>query len=359
MSTARVFKRSYSDIVRLSNAKKGAVTIKYGPGGRSSSSGLTVTVFGCTGFLGRYVVNRLGQVGSSIITPWRGDEDSKRHLKIMGDLGQITSLKFDIYNQDQLAECVRHSDIVINLIGRDYATKSFTLNNANVDSARNIAHVCREEGVGALVQLSHLSASESSPSEYLRAKWLAEQAVREEYPQATVVRSATMFGHEDRFLHQIGWMANFPALPVPNDGKTVRRPVYVGDVAQAVSNIAVSADAQGKTFELFGFPQGVHVRRIVDLWIELTRKPISKAYVPKFAMSAYSKFVDAVSPYPKIHPDGVTRLHLDEHPVGNLQTFADAGVLKPKILEYEMLEYVRRYRKADVYHLPGRIPTDN
>jgi len=35
-------------------------------GGRSSVAGLTATVFGCTGFLGRYVVNKLGRVGTTV-----------------------------------------------------------------------------------------------------------------------------------------------------------------------------------------------------------------------------------------------------------------------------------------------------
>ena len=57
----------------------------------NSVSGHVATVFGCTGFLGRYIVNRLAQKGTQVIVPYR-DEDEKRHLKLMGDLGQIVPL---------------------------------------------------------------------------------------------------------------------------------------------------------------------------------------------------------------------------------------------------------------------------
>jgi NADH dehydrogenase (ubiquinone) 1 alpha subcomplex subunit 9 len=82
-----------------------------------------VTVFGCTGFLGRYVVNKLARKGTQVVVPFRGEDDEKRHLKLMGDLGQVVPLRFDLRDPASLVECVRHSDTVYNLIGRDYQTK--------------------------------------------------------------------------------------------------------------------------------------------------------------------------------------------------------------------------------------------
>jgi NADH dehydrogenase (ubiquinone) 1 alpha subcomplex subunit 9 len=80
-------KRSYSSIVK--QATTGKVFVNQGPGGRSSTSGHVVTVLGCTGFLGKYLVNRIGQTGSVVVAPYRGAEEYVRHLKPMGDLGQI------------------------------------------------------------------------------------------------------------------------------------------------------------------------------------------------------------------------------------------------------------------------------
>src|SRR5271156_7123230 len=57
-------------------------------GGRSSLGGHTATVFGATGFLGRYIVNRLARQGCSVVVPYR-EEMAKRHLKVTGDLGRV------------------------------------------------------------------------------------------------------------------------------------------------------------------------------------------------------------------------------------------------------------------------------
>lgn len=82
---------------------------KYGKGGRSSVNGLTVTVFGATGFVGRYLLSELGMIcfflmldevnifyqqflgacGTRVYVPFRGDELEVRHLKPMFDLGQV------------------------------------------------------------------------------------------------------------------------------------------------------------------------------------------------------------------------------------------------------------------------------
>ena len=66
-----------------------SVNYKRGTGGRSSFSGNVVTVFGCTGKIGRILLNRLGREGYNVVAPFRGDDYFARHLKLCGDLGQI------------------------------------------------------------------------------------------------------------------------------------------------------------------------------------------------------------------------------------------------------------------------------
>ncbi|KAG6376956.1 hypothetical protein JVT61DRAFT_990 [Boletus reticuloceps] len=112
-------KRALHDLVTLPGRK---AVVSSGVPGYSAVSGHVVTVFGCTGFLGRYLISKLARMGTQVIVPYR-EEDEKRHLKPMGDLGQIVPMEWDIRNEEQIAECLRHSDIVYNLVGRDYETK--------------------------------------------------------------------------------------------------------------------------------------------------------------------------------------------------------------------------------------------
>lgn len=227
---------------------------KQGTGGRSSFSGVSATVFGSTGFLGRYVVNRLSRVGTQLTVPYRGDPHDVRHLRLMGDLGQISLFDYSLHDAESVEKMVKYSNVVINLIGKDFETRNFDFNDVHVDGARMIAKAAKDAGVERLIHVSALNADVNSPSKFLQSKALGELAVKEEFPSATILRPGTVFGHEDKFLNYYAYLRNLPlGIPLIDGGmKTTKMPVYVADIAQAVVNSVNDMTSAGKTYELVG-----------------------------------------------------------------------------------------------------------
>lgn len=176
-------------------------------GGRSSLGGHTATVFGATGFLGRYVVQRLAQRGCTVVVPFR-DEMAKRHLKVTGDLGRVVFMEFDLRNTPSLEESVRHSDVVFNLIGRDYPTKNFDLEDVHVEGPERIAEAVAKYDVDRFIHVSSYNADKKSPSKFFRTKARGEEIVRSIFPETTIVRPAPLFGFEDRLLRKLAGATN-------------------------------------------------------------------------------------------------------------------------------------------------------
>ncbi|KAF7721169.1 hypothetical protein EC973_005136 [Apophysomyces ossiformis] len=327
--------------------KTGQPMIKYGRGGRSTTNGHIATVFGCTGFLGRYVVNKLAREGTQVVVAYR-DPDEARHLKVTGDLGQIVPLEFDLRNKQQLMECVRHSDIVYNLVGRDYETKNFTFEDVHVHGSRTLAEICAEAGVARFVQVSALNASEDSTSKFLRSKALGEKAVKEVIPDATIVRPGTMWGHEDRFLNRIGAGDGWQFWV--NEGQTKIRPVSAVDVAQAMNVMLTAESTAGKTYELYG-PKEYTIEQIYQVAREISLKPLPIYPIPtpiaKFAATLLDKL-----PYNQmISPDLIERMTMDDKPTPGALTFEDLYI-EPMQFDNVAIQFLRRFRSNAVFDLP-------
>lgn len=174
---------------------------------RSSLGGHTATVFGATGFLGRYIVNRLATRGCTVVVPFR-EEMAKRHLKVTGDLGRVVFMEYDLRNTASIEESVRHSDVVYNLVGRDYPTKNFSLEDVNVEGAERIAEAVAKYDIDRFIHVSSHNANKKSPSEFFRTKARGEEVVRSIFPETTLVRPAPLFGYEDRLLHKLAGVTN-------------------------------------------------------------------------------------------------------------------------------------------------------
>ncbi|KAJ7069878.1 NADH dehydrogenase [Mycena amicta] len=323
-------KRAYHDIQTLPSTNKPIVS--YGPPGYSAVSGHTVTVFGCTGFLGRYLVSRIAKMGTQVIVPYR-DEDEARVFKPMGDLGQIVRMEWDIRNEEQIAECVRHSDIVYNLSGRDYETKNFDFESVHVSGAERIASIAAQSGVSRFIHVSHLNASATSESKFYQTKALGEERVKAAFPTATIVRPGTIYGYEDKLLNSI---AVSPWWWTLNHGKTKVRPVHVLDVSQALADLMTASHLSSRTLALPG-PSTLTYEYLLDLVSAVTLRS-SHSYAPEMPRGLATAIAKVAQSVCEVVGD-----------------WEELGIT-PSEIEPLALKYLRRYRSSDTYTDPVEFP---
>jgi len=53
----------------------------------------------------------------------------------MGDPGQLIPFKWDIRDKDSIREACKNSNVVINLTGRKWDTRNFTMREVHVEAA--------------------------------------------------------------------------------------------------------------------------------------------------------------------------------------------------------------------------------
>ncbi len=207
-----------------------------------------VTVFGGSGFLGRYVVRALLARGARVRVVARNPGDGW-FLKTQGGLGQTQFVAADIRKPDSVARALVGVDAVVNLVG--ILTGDFQA--FHVDGARTIAQAAANAGAAGLVHVSAIGADSASPSAYGRSKGDGEAAVLAAFASATILRPSIVFGREDQFVNRFaGLIARLPVVPIIR-GPARFQPVYVGDVAETIARLLAEPSAYaGATLELGG-----------------------------------------------------------------------------------------------------------
>ena len=190
----------------------------------------TIVVLGGTGFVGRYVVNRLVAAGLRVIVPTRR-RDHAQHLCVLPTLNVVEA---DVNRAGELVRLTQGASAVVNLIGILDETGQQTFHNAHVTLASNVIAACKASGVRRLVHMSALHADPAGPSRYLRTKGDAETAVAASGLHWTLIEPSVIFGREDRFLNLFAkFLRVLPLLALPCADARFQ-PVFVGDVAECI-----------------------------------------------------------------------------------------------------------------------------
>lgn len=315
-------------------------------GGRSSLGGHTATVFGATGFLGRYIVNRLARQGCTVVVPYR-EEMAKRHLKVTGDLGRVVFMEYDLRNTQSIEESVRHSDVVYNLVGRKYPTKNFSLEDVHIDGLERIAEAAAKYDVDRFIHVSSYNADLNSPSEFFRTKARGEELARSIFPETTIVRPAPMFGFEDNLLHKLAGVTN---LFTSNHMQEKYWPVHAIDVGHALERMLQEDWTTAKTFELYG-PREYTTKQIselVDREIIKNRRHIN---VPKRILKPAAYWMNRLIWWPTMSADEVEMEFIDQKIDPTALTFKDLNI-EPADLDAWTFHYLQGYRSYQYSDLP-------
>ncbi|CAF9927497.1 MAG: NADH-ubiquinone oxidoreductase 40 kDa subunit [Gomphillus americanus] len=316
-------------------------------GGRSSLGGHTATVFGATGFLGRYIVNRLANKGCTVIVPFR-EEMAKRHLKVTGDLGRVQFLEWDLRNTQSIEESVRHSDIVYNLVGRMYPTKNFTLEDVHVEGAERIAEAVAKYDIDRFVHVSSYNASKDSPSEFFRTKARGEEVVRSIFPETTIVRPAPMFGFEDYLLHRLASATN---LFTSNSMQERFWPVHAPDVGAALEKMIEDDNTASQTYELYG-PTNYSMKEISELVDREIVKQRRHINIPKIIAKPINETLNKLLWWRVGSGDEIEREFIDQEIDKTAKTFEDLGINEPADLKGLTFHYLQDYRSSSYTDLP-------
>ena len=268
-----------------------------------------ITIYGGSGFIGRHVVRAIARTGARMRIAVRRPELAG-FLQPLGSVGQINAVQANVRYPQSLLAAAEDADAVVNLVGILFPSGKQTFKSVMDEGAGHVAEAARQAGARTLVHVSAIGASATAPSIYARSKGAGEQAVKQVFPDAVILRPSIVFGPEDDFFNRFAALARIsPALPLIGGGKTKIQPVFAGDVAKAVIAALTGKTEADAPYELGG-PEVLTMKEIMQRVLAYTMRKRLLISEPFWLAKLQGAFLQML-PTPMLTVDQVRMLETD------------------------------------------------
>ncbi|WP_419903012.1 complex I NDUFA9 subunit family protein [Kiloniella sp.] len=310
----------------------------------TKNSPKVITVFGGSGFIGRYVVSMLARDGWQVRVPTR-DPQGVKYLLPSSSVGQVVPIAVDIRDQESITHVVAGSSAVINLVGILFESGRQRFDILQSQLPGLVGTAARDCQVSAFVQMSAIGADLNSASAYGRTKGEGEEAAREGFPGVTVIRPSIVFGPEDDFFNRFAKMASVsPFLPLVGGGEVKFQPVFVQNVAEAILKAVNDPEKYGgKTYELGG-PRILSFRECLESMLKHVNCRRLLVPLPLWLAWLQALFFELL-PQPPLTRDQLKMLERDNVVSREAMGFRDFGI-DPVDVRVVLPTYLSRYREG-------------
>lgn len=310
-----------------------------------------VTIYGGSGFVGRYIARRMAKAGWRVRVAVRRPNEAI-HVKPYGVVGQVEPLFCNIRDDASVLAVMQGADAVVNCVGTFDRKGRNNFDAVQHKGAERIARLAAQQGVAQLVYISAIGADADSDSIYARTKALGEADIQAHFPSAIILRPSVIFGPEDGFFNRFASITRFgPILPVVG-AETKFQTVYVDDVASA-AEMGIKGQAKPGIYELGG-PEVQTFRALMHQMLDVIRRRRLIVNIPFWSANIMAGVMEAVQTLSlglipaQITRDQVRTLRVDNVVSEGAKCFADLGI-EPVAAEAVLPDYLWRFRPAGQY----------
>ncbi|KIC40448.1 3-beta hydroxysteroid dehydrogenase [Ruegeria sp. ANG-R] len=311
-----------------------------------------VTIYGGSGFVGRYIARRMAAEGWRVRVAVRRPNEAM-FVRPYGAVGQVEPTLCNIRDDASVAAAMQGVDAVVNCVGVLNELGNNAFDAVQADGAERIARLAAAHGVDRMIHISAIGADPESDSDYSRTKAQGEAGVLQHMPNAVILRPSVIFGTEDQFFNRFAGMTRMsPFLPLVG-ADTQFQPVYVDDVAQAAVQ-GVLGKATAGVYELGG-PEVKSFRALMQQMLDVIHRRRIIVGLPFWVAKIMAGVLDIVKfvsfqlfPNNILTRDQLKNLRRDNVVAEDARGFADLGI-EPATLDSILPEYLWKFRPSGQY----------
>ena len=240
-----------------------------------------ILVTGGTGFIGRALIRHLVEAGYQVRTLIRPSQSSPRLPRGVPVEVAVAALN----DERSLRAALVGVDTIYHLASVERSGVEADLLEVDVRGTQSVLNAARDAGIDRFFYLSHIGAERASAYPIFKAKAIAEEYIRRSGLDATILRSAIVYGRNDGFttgMAQLLYGLPFVFL-LSGDGSNLMQPLWVEDLVTCMAWALEDSATRNQTYDLGG-PEFLSMREVVitimaQLGVRRSLIPISPPYM--------------------------------------------------------------------------------
>jgi len=263
-----------------------------------------ILLLGSTGFVGRGVAHKILDVGHQLRVLVR-DPMKAAAFKVRG-AQVVVGDALDPNTVVQASQGVEH---IIDLIAvRRNRPQSYLA--VNVDGPRIVGEAAMAAGVRSVVFVSAIGARLDPHYKYYTSRWMGEQELAKTGVAGTILRFSFVLAEEGGILSDFERAIVGPFAIIPGSGQAKLQPILREDAARCIVEAIAKPELLGHILELGG-PEVVSYETVFDWFLQARKIKKAKLKLPVPLLAIPAAAMEAVMKDPKITPDEVHMIQVD------------------------------------------------